>query len=186
MKRAVLLIGLGLAACRSPEPAYFTLAPVRGVAQKGGPALVELRRPGIAGYLDRSEIVRANTPYRLQLASGERWGEPFGDMVARVLAEDLNARLPGTTVFTAAGAISADAGGTIEMDIQRFDMDATGQVRFLAQVVVRRARDRAAAKARQVAVTVAPAGTSTADLVAAMSRALGEAADQIAAMLRAR
>jgi len=186
MRRRALLTGLLLASCASPEPAYYTLAAVRGAPRGGAPSLVELRRPGLAGYLDRPEIVRSSTEYRLRVGSGERWGEPFGDMVSRVLAEDLNSRLPGTSVFTSTGAISVDAGATIEMDVQRFDLDPSGQVRFLAQVAVSRGRNRANAKARAIRVTVTPASPATADYVAAMSNALGQAADQIADMLRGR
>jgi uncharacterized lipoprotein YmbA len=182
----LLLAPLLLASCRSADPSLYTLAPARGVPRAGAPALVELRRPGIAGYLDRSEIVRANTPYQLQMQSGQRWGEPFGDMVARVLAEDLNNRLPGTSVFTSTGAITADAGARVELDLQRFDADASGQVQLLAQVAVTRGGNRAAAKAQTIRITVTPASSATADYVAALSRALGEAADQIAALLRQR
>jgi uncharacterized lipoprotein YmbA len=186
MKTLILLALLAVSACASPEPSYFRLAPIRGASQGGGPALVELRRPGIAGYLDRSEIVRAKSPYQLRVTGGERWGEPFGDMVARVLAEDLSSRLPGTSVFTSTGAISVDPEATIEIDVQRFDADLTGQVQFLAQVAVSRRRSRANASARAVRASVTPAGPTTADYVAAMSTALGQAADQIARMLRGR
>jgi uncharacterized lipoprotein YmbA len=186
MRRALLAAVLLLACCSSAEPSYFTLAAVRGSPQRGGPALVELRRPGLAGYLDRPEIVRANAQYQLHVASGERWGEPFGDMVSRVLAEDLNSRLPGTSVFTSSGAISVSAEATVEIDVQRFDADPSGQVQLLAQVAVSRGRRGADAKARAIRVTVTPAGPGTADYVAAMSNALGQAADQIAAMLRGR
>ena len=186
MRRLVLLTALLLAACASPDPSFFTLAAVRGTPQAGGPALVELRRPGIAGYLDRSEIVRANTAYQLRMQSGERWGEPFADMVARVLAEDLNMRLPGTSVFTSTGSISADAEATVELDLQKFDADPSGTVQLLAQVAVSRSRVRSAARARTIRISVTPAGSTTADYVAALSAALAQAADQIAAMLRMR
>ena len=185
MKRVILLAGLLLASCRSPDPSFFTLSAVPGPAQGGAPALVELRRPGIAGYLDRSEIVRANSPYQLHMQSGERWGEPFGDMVARVLAENLNRRLPGTSVFTSTGAISAEAGATVELDLQKFDAGPSGQVELVAQVAVTRGGNRAAAQAQTIRVAVTPAGNSTTDYVAAMSAALGQTADRIAAMLRA-
>ena len=191
MRRRVLLAGVAgaggaaaLASCASPEPAYYTLAAIPGAAQPGGPKLVELRRPGLAGYLDRPEIVRANSAYQLRLAGAERWGEPLGDLVARILAEDLNLRLPGSSVFTAAGSISAEANATIELDIQRFDADATGQVSLLAQVAVSRGRARASAATRTVRLSVQPASASTSDLVAAMSRALGQLADAVVPMLR--
>ncbi len=171
-------------ACTSAEPAYFTLAAVPGTARRGGPALVELRRPGLAGYLDRPEIVRSNSAYSLRLTGSERWGEPLGDLFVRILAEDLNSRLPGTNVFTSAGSITAEAGSTIEMDIQRFDADPTGQVVLLAQVAVSRGRARVSAATRVVRLTVQPASARTADLVAAMSTALGQLADTLATMLR--
>lgn len=173
-----------VAACSSPEPAYYTLAAVPGVAKPGGPAQVELRRLGLAGYLDRSEIVRANSPYSIRLNGAERWGEPFGDLVARILAEDLNTRLPGTSVFTSAGSITAEADAKIEMDIQRFDADASGQAVLLAQVAVSRGQARTSAATRVVRIMVQPAGPSTAELVAAMSKGLGQLADAVADMLR--
>ena len=189
-RRTVLMYGamLGasavLTACASPEPNYFTLRALPGAVQPGGLKLVELRRIGLAGYLDRPEIVRNNADYRLSIGSNERWGEPLGNLVARVLAEDLTLRLPGTSVFTSAGSISAEPDATLEIDLQRFDADANGQVVVLAQVAASRTRNRAAANARTLRLVVAPAGATTTDLVAAMSAALGQLADQIAPLLR--
>ena len=180
MRVSLILLAL-LAACSSPEPAYFTLAAVPGDARAGGPALVELRRPGVAGYLDRPEIVRGGG-YQLKVASNERWGEPFGDLFGRVLAEDLNRRLPGTTVFTSAGSISATADATVEIDVQRFDADGTGVVVLAAQVAVSRVR-RGPAVTRAIRLQ-RPAGTTTVDLVAAMSGLVGEMADVVAGMVR--
>ena len=187
-RRSVLLAAasLALASCSSPNPSYYTLAAIRGTAMPGGPSLVELRRPGIAGYLDRSEITRSNTPYQLNVATGERWGEPFGDMVGRVLAEDLNSRLAGSSVFTSAGAISADAGARVEIDLQRFDADAGGQIVLAAQVAVTRNGNRGEPITRPVRVTVTPAGPATTAYVAAMSQALAQASDEIAALIRRR
>ncbi|MDP9096498.1 MAG: PqiC family protein [Pseudomonadota bacterium] len=176
---------LALTSCgSSPDPSFYTLAPIRGAALPGGPKLIELRRPGIAGYLDRSEIVRANSPYQLKLNSVERWGEPFGDMVGRVLAEDLNSRLSGTSVFTSTGAISAETGARVEIDVQRFDADSGREIVLVAQVAVTRSNARTQPTARAIRVTAAPSSAGTADYVAAMSRALAMASDQIAAMLR--
>ncbi len=185
-RRRLLTLALAGAvpACTSAEPAIYTLAAVPGTAQRGAPAQVELRRPGLAGYLDRPEIVRSNSAYSLRLTGAERWGEPLGDLFARILAEDLNSRLPGSSVFTSAGSITAEADATIEMDIQRFDADPSGMVVLLAQVAVSRGRARASAATRVVRLTVQPASAKTADLVAAMSTALGQLADALATMLR--
>lgn len=183
MRRRVLLLGLAVSACASPEPAYYTLAAVPGTPRGGAAATVELRRPGIAGYLDRPEIVRASSAYRLKVATGERWGEPFGDLFGRVLAENLNQRLTGTSVFTTAGAISAQAVVAVELDVQRFDLDAGGDVVLLVQVAISRTR-RGAANTRVIRLVQRPSGPTTADLVAAMSVALGALANTVADMLR--
>lgn len=184
MRRRALLAGLALSACTSAEPAYFTLAAVPGPAGAGGPRLVEVQRLGLAGYLDRPGIVRADSAYQVRVAGTERWAEPLGDLIGRVLAEDLNQRLPGSSVFTTAGTISADPDATVQMDVQRFDADASGQVVLLAQVAVSRGRNRAAASTRTLRQTVRPSGPATADLVAAMSTALGQLADTVAGTLR--
>ena len=186
MKRrglSVLLV-VALAGCTSPDPAMYTMRAVPGQATGGGPVAVKLARPGLAGYLDRPEIVRDSSASRLDLKSGERWGEPLGDMIGRVLALDLSQRLPGSSVFTEAGTISVDASATIELDVQRFDLDQGGTVVLLAQVAVELGRSHDPAATHTLRVTVRPAGPGTPELVAAESAAVGQMADQVAVLLR--
>ena len=87
---------------------------------------MELQRPGLAGYLDRPGIVRANSAVQLSVTTNERWGEPLGDLIGRILAENLNQRLPGSSVFTSSGSISAQPDARVELDVQRLDADASG------------------------------------------------------------
>lgn len=181
---AFVALALLAAGCSSsPEPAYYTLAASPGAPRAGGPRLVELRQPSIAGYLDRSELVRRDTGYKLDIRPGERWGEPFAAMVGRVLADDLNQRMPGATVFTAQGSLNPDPQATIDLDVLRFDLGSDGTVVLHAQVAV--TRHGGAAQTRTIEVQVKPASGTTADLVAAMSRAAGQLADGVAGMLRA-
>ena len=186
MKRRVLLLTLllGVAGCASPDPAIYTLRAVPGQAAGGGPEAVKIGRPGLAGYLDRSEIVRDSSDSRLNLQSGERWGEPLGDMLGRVLALDLSQRLQGTSVFTEAGTITVDPSATVELDVQRFDLEAGGPVVLLAQIAVEQGRSHDPASTRSIRITVPPADRSTPALVTAMSTALGQLADQVAELLR--
>lgn len=181
----LLAAGLLPAGCASPPTHYYTLVATAGPAMPGAPRTVMLRRPGIAGYLDRPDIVRSGGTYQLQVASDERWGEPFGDLVGRILAEDLGRRLPGTSVYTESGAISASPEATLEVDFQRFDADPTGQVVLLVQWSVERGRGNPAGPPATDRITVTPATRATADVVAAMSDALGQASDRMAATLRA-
>ncbi len=186
MRRRAMLLGLAsLAACTSPTPELFTLAAVPGPPRRLWARSVELRRIGLAGYLDRPEIVRAAADYRVTVASNQRWGEPLGGMLDRVFTEDLVERLPGTAVFTEAGAISTAPDLVLELDVMRFDTDASGMVVLLAQVAARRADARAAAHAETVRLTATPASAATRDLVAAMSTALGALADRVATLLAA-
>lgn len=188
-----LALCLGLAACvgTSPEPTVYTLTPVASAqapdmqGDAGAPRTIELRRVGLAGYLDRPEIVRTQNDNRLAVSDADRWGEPLDDMIGRVLTEDLGRRLPGSTVISEAGAISTDADAILEVEIRRFDADPDGTVVVLAQLSARASRDRGAQAIRTVRLTVRPAGSGTAALVAALSTGLGQLADTAAAMLRA-
>ena len=180
----VALMLLAVAGCASPDPAIYIMRAVPGPVTGGGPAAIKLARPGIAGYLDRSEIVRDSSVNRLQLNGGERWGEPVGEMIGRVLALDLAQRLPGSSVFTEAGTISVDPSATVEVEVQRFDLDTGGTVVLLAQVAVELGRSHDPAGTHSIRVTVQPARAGTPELVAAESAALGQLADQIAGLLR--
>ena len=178
----VLAALLALAACASPPPNLFTLAAVPGPVVTTPIRSVELRRIGLAGYLDRPGIVRANVQYRLDVSDIDRWGEPLGGMLDRVFTEDLVSRLPGTAVFSESGAISTTPDATLEVDVQRFDAGANDELVLLAQVAIR--RDGRTATAQTLRLTRPLASQGTADLVAAMSALLGQFADRVADLLR--
>ena len=197
------LLALATGCGSSPEPIFYALSPTRGVVQvqaqaqaqaqlspppgapqTGAPHAIRIRRPGLAGYLDRPEIVRRVVEFRLGVAANERWGEPLDMMVARVLAEDIQQRVPGASVFTAEGAITADPDATVEVDVQRFDVGETGEVNLVAQVAVERGATHTAAATQAVRLGARPKADTTAALVSTMSDLLGQMADQIAAMLR--
>lgn len=183
MRRFALLCLLALpAACASPSPDLFTLAAQPGPQTHIAAHSIELRRIGLAGYLDRPEIVRSSAAYRLQLASNERWGEPLGRMLDRVFTEDLVERLPGTAVFSETGAISTAPDLVLEIDVQRYDADADGEIVLLAQVAVRHDGAKQA-EARTLRLAARPARAGTAEHVAAMSRALAELADRVVGIL---
>ncbi len=174
-----------LAACGgSKEPTYFALAPRIHAAEAGAPTLIEVRRPGLAGYLDRPEIVKTVKDYRLQLETGERWAEPLGDMIGRVIASDLSSRLEGSQIFVENGAISAIPEAVVAIDVQMFDAGADGALRLVAEVVIEARSDPKLTRAKHFALQAHLESGSTAALVAGMSTLLAELADGIAAMLR--
>ena len=182
---AAVVLAVQLAACTPSPPAnLYLLAPVPGQVTHTAPFSVELRRIGLAAYLDRPGIVRSSADYRLRVTDTDRWGEPLGSMLDRVFTEDLVERLPDASIFAESGAISTQPDITLEIDIQRFDPDADSSVVLLAQIAVRREGSRVPAAARTVRLSSKPVSSGTPDLVAALSATLGQLADVVAGMLR--
>jgi uncharacterized protein len=181
-RRALLPAAAWLvASCTSTSPSLYTLEPPPGPVRRGAPRVIELRSIGLARYLERSQIVRSSEHFRLDVIPNDWWGEPLDTMIGRTLAHALTQRLPGSTVYVESGAISPEPDATVQVNVQRLDQDASGAVRLVAQfAVVRRAGDT-----RGATIEVPVRGATTADLVAAMSEAVGQLADRIAATLAA-
>jgi hypothetical protein len=187
--RRVSLAAVGLAVvafgcASSPDPVYYAMAPVRGAPQPGWAHMIELRRPALAGYLDRAEIVSRVADYRLRVASGESWSEPLGDMIARLIGEDLADRLPGSIVFNETSPISANPDAVVSVDIQRFDVGSDGQVTLLAEIAVEKPPSHDPIGSRRVELRIRPSDSGTAGLVGAMSALLGELSDDVSDYLR--
>jgi uncharacterized lipoprotein YmbA len=168
-----------LASCSSPNPNLYTLEPPPGPVRRGGPRVTEIRSIGLARYLERSQIVRSSENFRIDVIPNDWWGEPLDAMIGTTLVRALTQRLPGGTVYLENGAISADPDATVQVNVQRLDQASGRTIRLVAQfAVVRRSSDT-----RGATIDVPVRGTTTADLVAAMSEALGQLADRIAAAL---
>jgi uncharacterized protein len=174
-----------LVACTSPDPVLYTLAPTAGTVQSGGPRVVLVQQIAIAHFLERSQIVRSSENYRLDVMSNDWWGEPLAAMLSRVLIEELGQRLPQSTVIADNGAVSARPDATIELNIQRLDEDASGNVILQAQVAVR-FTGQSGSVLRSFRFSVPPPALGVAGEVAAISAAVGRLADGIAPMLTAR
>jgi uncharacterized lipoprotein YmbA len=83
---------------RTPPVAYYQLSAVdSGPAAAGaspiGEATIGLGPVLLPEFLDRPHIVIREGANRLQLAEGHRWAEPLAGNIARVLRENLAARL---------------------------------------------------------------------------------------------
>jgi uncharacterized lipoprotein YmbA len=192
-RAAALLLAVAAAGCGSSPPArFFALSPSPSRATADAPTdpppaplhTIRLRRPSIPGYLDRPEIVRSVIGYRVGVGSNERWGGPLDEMIGRVLAQDIEHRLPGSSVFTEDGAITAEADATVEVNVQRFEVGDGGDLILVVAVAVERGGEHEAAATRSLQLDARPDGSTTSGMVAAMSRLLGQLANAIAAMLR--
>ena len=181
-RTALLLLAALPAACASPNPSLYVLAAIPGPTHPGAPRNIEVRAIALARYLERSQIVRSSEDYRMDVLSNDWWGEPLDAMMNRILVQELNQRLPGSIVYGDSGAISTPPGASVEINVQRFDLNRDGLLLLAAQVAAG-ARGMAP---RDVSLTVRPAGATTPALVAAMSAALAQLADAIALTLAGR
>ncbi len=179
-----LVLAAALAACSSPNPSLYTIAPAPGPVATGGPRVVLLRQIAIARYLERSQIVRSSENYRLDVMENDWWGEPLAAMLSRVLVDALGQRLPQSTVIADTGAVSARSSATVELNIERLDEDAAGDVVLQAQAAVRFG-DRREPVLKSFRFVVPPPAPGVAGEVAAISTAVGRLADGIAPMLLA-
>jgi uncharacterized lipoprotein YmbA len=172
---------LSQASCAgSPDPVFYALSSQNGSKLQSPALRIEMRRVGLPGYLDRPHIVRRASAERLELAADERWGAPLDAMVSATLGDDLAGRLPNCVVFSESGSISTTADVRVEVEITRFELDADGAVHLQAGSAVRWSTGTDAVRLKRHEVTVQPSSKSTADLIAGMSRALGQLADAIA------
>ena len=180
------LAALGLltviVACSSPSPVLYTIAPVQGPVQPGGPKVIVLQQISTAHYLERSQIVRSSENYRLDVMSNDWWGEPLSAMLSRVLTEELGQRLPQSTVIGETGAVSASPDATVELNVQRLDEDASGNVVLQAQASVS-FKGRPGPALRSFRFVVTPPAADIQGEVTAISTALGQLADGLASML---
>src|ERR1041385_7351711 len=176
------LLALAFAACSSPPPALFTIAPVQGPTMTGAPPVVALQTIGLARYLDRSQVVLSSEASRLDVRNNDWWGEPLGAMLSRVLTEELTQRLPQSNVINEAGAVTASPDAVIEIDIRRLDEDAGGNLILLAQANVS-FKSRKSSALHNFRIVVPSSAPGTPGLVMAINAAVGQLADGLAAML---
>lgn len=173
-----------LAACSSPEPALYTIAPVPGRVQTGGPKIVAVQQIAIAKYLDREHIVRSSENYRLDVMANDWWGEPLAGMLSRVLVAELGQRLPGSVVLAENGAVAANPDAVIQLNIERLDEGPAGNLVLAAQAAVR-FKGRARPELRRFRFVVPPPAAGVPGEVAAISAGVGRLADGLVPMLLA-
>jgi hypothetical protein len=182
---ALLILTLALAACASsPATRYYALDPV--AAAGGAPAgdrgakgtPVKIDAVHIPPALDRDSIVRGESDNQLQISSQDRWAGDLGEMIRRVLTQDLAARLPSGMVIAPESPAPPSARGIV-VDVLTFqpqggevvlDADWTLLVGTQSNPVLRRS------------LHLTSSGASSAkDQAAAMSKLLGDLADRMAA-----
>jgi uncharacterized protein len=174
-----------LSACQSsPATHYFALiaiAPPAAPAALSTQMPIRVERITIPGELDRLELVRRGTSNRLQIAAFDRWAAPLDDMIRRVVAADLAARLAPGTVASANEPAVGEPRRRLYIDIQSFAGDERGAVKLQAAWLVHTPNAASLRGTEDIAIEASDASADA--LAAAMSRALAGLCDRIAVAL---
>jgi uncharacterized lipoprotein YmbA len=181
---AICVLAL-LPGCSSPNPNLYTIAPIAGSQHNVSPRVILLQQVALERYLERTQIVRSSENYRLDVMSNDWWGEPLGAMLGRVLVDELQQRLPHSVVLSEVGAVSAPADATITLNVQRLDEDASGALVLQAQAGIG-AKGKNVPTVRNFQFKVMPSAPGVPGEVAAISVAVGQLADGLAALLATR
>jgi uncharacterized protein len=182
MRRSVIALCLLVGCTRSSDPRLYTLVAEQSRTTYPPSVAIEVRRPSIAGYLDRREIVLGVAHDQLELSRAAHWAEPLDAMIGRVLAADLALRLPNSRVFSDLGSLAAVPEARVDVEIQRFDRGSDGLV-LRALVALRRAPQSASVQLEAIALTQPVSEGDTDAVVRAMNVLLGQLADKLAQAL---
>ena len=181
----VLALTAIIAACAPTRPTdFYTLSTVTepNVAKQSAEGLVIGLGPiSLPQYLDRPDIVTREGANQMRLAEFHKWSEPLEPLLARTMAEDLYALLDASDVIPIPQRGDIPLDRVVEIDIGRFDADADGRVVLDARWRIYRGDNETLLASGRSQVTEQGAPVPDYDsIVAAMSRAVGQASEEIA------
>jgi len=188
----IILVLLATVGCALPrgrsEPAtFFMLTPVETLDGAGAEPRHDVLGLGpvvIPGYLDRPQLVKRVGANELQLAAVARWGEPLREGIVRVLRQDLMAAGAARGVIVYPWTSSAPMSLAVAVDVLRFESDGRGDAELAARWGLREVPGGRVLLVRESRITERAEDAGTGAAVAALSRALGALAHEIAAAVR--
>lgn len=183
MMRKMILVALLLTGCglfkRVPNQ-FYTLDTVPGTGARAGVsgAPIGLDTIELPPGIDRREIVSRGPDHKLEVRGQHQWASPLEEMVIHTLAFDLANRLPeGLMVLP--GQPRPSAARTLAVTFE--DLAPGPDNVFVLDARWTLAAPGAAEVTRHERITVPLESAQSPAIVAAMSRALAQLADRIAA-----
>jgi uncharacterized protein len=186
-RRAVLLGGLALGACASPQPRLYSLAPTASPSDLAGfPLSVGLEPVDVAAVASRREIVLRPSRTEVTLMPLDLWAEPLDEMLQRVLAEEMSRRLGAAEVVRLPSRVPRRPERLVDVRIVDFDGRAGGIARLTAIWTIFSGQPPRPLRSGRTEVdrTYAPPDDASA-LVTALNEAVAELAADLAEALRA-
>lgn len=186
------IAGAGVSGCSlglQPRPdnsKFFVLSPVAAAASS--PAVASDTTIGVGpiklpDYLERQEVVTRVAPNRMDLSSTDRWAEGLGGNFTQVFAQDLGAALGTERIVFFPWYQTTAVNYQMRVDVFRFEGDHSGKVTLTAHWQILDGSGKMLHVADST-LTANAASAGTTAVVAAMSSALGELAQQIASEIQ--
>jgi uncharacterized protein len=196
-----LAVCLGLASCAISDPTqYFTLAQAPApTAERTATASTAEGGVGqttnvsigvgpviIPAYLDRQQIVTRTGTDQVELSAFHRWAEPLEDGMARILAEEIGARVPTERVVTFPwrGVVARAIQYQVVVTVVRFDGQPGGDVTLDTRWRILDPHGEEHAFRRSTVIETVK-GPGHEPIVAAMTRAVVSLSREIALEIRA-
>ncbi len=185
------LLALGSTGCfgTSPPARFFVLSPAPGTADAaptlGPEGALGVMPTRVAEYLDRPQIVTFLDENAVSIDEYNRWAEPLGAGISRVLAQDLGAALPGWRVIPQPWDPTLPLRARLVVNVTALGWTQAGEARLEASWAIATGPDAVAAARGRVALRRQAAAKGTDAAVAATSALLTEMSREIAVAVRA-
>jgi hypothetical protein len=186
----VVLACASLAGCGSSPPTRFYVlnqiapqaAPPAAAAAASGQLPVSVGSVDIAPELDRPQLLTHVGANAVHVAESDVWAAPLDTQIRRTLIEDLTARLPPGSVADPGQSPTGAAVHSLSVTLNDFYGDQSCAVTLHATWSLTGAKGPPRFGQEQLQI---PGGTPpcTAELPAAMSRALAQLSDRLAAVI---
>ncbi len=132
-------------------------------------------------YLDRPEVVTRVAPDRLELSPTDRWAESLSSDFRQVMAQDLSAQLGTQMITFYPWYRTTHVDYQVQIDVFRFERDSAGTATLVAHWQL---FDGSGAILYATDATITESLKPDESGAAAMSRAVGNLAEQIASSIR--
>ena len=185
MIRSLLLLSviLVLAGCTTGSRSFYVLT-ADGPAPSGGGPGIGVGPVALAEYIDRANLVIAETPNQLGIAEDHRWAGDLSSSISRVTAANLGRRLNTGNVRTYPWQGDDGIRYQVTLDIRQLHGAADGYAVIEAGWRAYSLPDLKIKASRTFVDREPLASDGYQPLVAAQSRLLSRLADDIAASLR--
>ena len=178
-----ILTCLLLAACGTGARSFYVLGS-DGPAPSGGGTGIGVGPVALAEYIDRPNLVIAQTENQLGIAESHRWAGDLSASIARVTATNLGRRLNTGNIHTYPWRGDDGLRYQVTLDIRQFHGAADGHAVIEAGWRAYALPERRIVASRTFTDREPLAADGYQPLVAAQSRLLSRLADEIAASLR--